>query len=115
MHRPKLFGVGVDIIELERFKKIKFLARAAELILTPAEYKQFKSHNNPAIFLASRLAVKEAVIKACPETLTYHDFEIIKAGKKPLVRLLSKQAHNYQLKVSLSHSTDYVAGFAVAF
>jgi len=108
-------GVGVDIVELKRFREIRCLSRVAELILAPTEYKRFLDHADQVAFLASRFALKEAVIKAVPSSLTYHDVEIINVEKKPYARLLNHRSKQHRLFVSLSHSTDYVAGFALAF
>ncbi len=110
----ELWGIGVDIIELKRFRVVRFLGRVAELVLSTVEYKEFVSHPDPVTYFASRFALKEAVIKASPEELHYHDFEIGKRGKKPFVKMLVPQKEACEFSVSLSHSTDYVAGFAIA-
>lgn len=115
MEKRKLSGVGVDIVELRRFKELRFLSRVAEFFLTPVELKEFASHADPISYAASRFALKEAVIKACPEDLTYRDIEITKDWKKPRVKFLGgRSSPGREILVSLSHSTDYVAGFAVA-
>ncbi|KKU78009.1 MAG: Holo-[acyl-carrier-protein] synthase [Parcubacteria group bacterium GW2011_GWA2_47_7] len=107
-------GVGVDIIEIHRFGSLCFPSRIAELVLTPIEYVEFLNHANRVMYLASRFAAKEAVIKAYPSVLTYRDIEITKDGKKPRARILSGGATHPSVLVSISHSTDYVAGFALA-
>jgi len=107
-------GIGVDIIEVKRFRAIGRLERVAELVLTEGEYREFARHPDPALHLASRFALKEAVIKACPARLTYRDIEIRKKGIKPDVRILGGLSRVSVLG-SLSHSTDYVAGFAEAY
>jgi len=108
-------GIGVDIVELNRFRTIKYLSRIAELVLTPIEYERFLAHPDQIEYLASRFALKEAVIKAYPGLLTYRDVEIIKTGKKPQARLLIKNPQVKRMLVSLSHSVDYAVGFALAF
>jgi len=112
--RKGVLGVGVDVVEFDRFKKLKRPERIAELVLTPIEYDIYIAHPATLLYLASRFAAKEAVIKAYPGELHYHDFEIIKEGKKPRVKLLIPNPFKLRMFVSLSHSTDYVAGFAVA-
>lgn len=107
-------GVGVDIIELDRFRSLRFPERIAELVLTGEEYTRYETHANALSYLASRFALKEAVIKACPGELSYHDIEIVKEGKKPRVKFLPPHENRSRMFVSLSHSTDYVAGFAVS-
>jgi holo-[acyl-carrier protein] synthase len=110
-HRSR--GVGVDIIEVRRFRTLKTIDRIAELVLTEREYDIYCGHRDPALYLASRFAAKEAVIKACPSTLTFQDIEIVKEGKKPAV-IFRRDMGVLKALVSLSHSEDYAAAFAVA-
>src|SRR3989338_3156242 len=106
-------GVGVDIVELARVKNIRFLTLFAEFFLTPAEMKSFKKHINPIGFIASRFAAKEAAIKAFPGFLSPHEIELQKNALKPTIRFCSpKKAKRYKALVSISHSTDYAAGYA---
>ena len=106
-------GVGVDIVEMERVKSIRFLGRFAEYFLTPSEITIYKKSGNPKSFIASRFAAKEATIKAFPGFLKPHDFEIQKEGKKPVVRFVSPvNEEKYKVLVSMSHSTRYAAGYA---
>ena len=107
-------GVGIDIVELDRIKGIRFLERFAEYFLRPRELKAFRKHVNPVSFVASRFALKEAVIKAFPHFLKPHDFEIVKRGKKPSIRFASRENEvRYSALVSISHSTEYAAGYAI--
>ena len=111
-----MLGIGVDIVEVDRVKNIRFLKRFAEYFLLPHEIVAFQKSADPIRFIASRFAAKEAVIKAFPGFLKPHDFEIIKNGKKPVVKFLSKEYSGaYEALVSISHSTDYAAGYAAIF
>ncbi|MEK7180797.1 MAG: 4'-phosphopantetheinyl transferase superfamily protein [Patescibacteria group bacterium] len=107
-----LSGIGVDILELKRLGKISNLLRFAEYFLNPSEIEVFKKSCDPINFIASRFAVKEAVIKAFPGSLRPHDFLIKKDGVKPVVCFLSPLAKNYKAFISISHSTQYVVGYA---
>jgi holo-[acyl-carrier-protein] synthase len=107
-------GIGVDIVELERVRGIRFLERFAEYFLTPNEMRTFADYADPIAFIASRFAAKEATIKAFPGFLSPHDFEIVKDGKKPLIRFVSDAvARRYEAAVSMAHSTEYAAGYAM--
>lgn len=107
------FGVGVDIIELARFRRMNFPDRVAELFLTPREYEKYSRHPDRVVYAASRFALKEAVIKAFPRKLTYRDIEIVKEGRKPIALITHVRESVGKIYTSLAHSTDYVAGFAV--
>jgi holo-[acyl-carrier-protein] synthase len=109
----KIMGIGTDIVELKRVQGIRFLRRFAEYFLTLGELSALETNADPIGFIASRFAAKEATIKAFPGFLKPHDFEIMKEGKKPIVRFVSPvNENNYRAVVSLAHSTDYAAGYA---
>ena len=61
-----IFGVGTDVVEIDRIRKAveRWGERFAERILSPSELKRFKSHRQPANYLAKRFAAKEAFTKA---------------------------------------------------
>ena len=61
-----IFGVGIDIVEVERIKKIhkKHGEKFARKILSNNELKNFLKDKNKIHFLAKRFAAKEAVGKA---------------------------------------------------
>ena len=108
-------GIGVDILEKKRVQNITYLERAAEYVLAPEEIKEFYERPDRVEFFASRFAVKEAVIKAFPAPLSPLDFTISKTGVKPMVVFLNPQHKQYRALVSISHSLEYVVGFAVVF
>ena len=55
-------GLGVDIVENNRFSS--FPKGALEKIFTPFELSEMERRVDKTEFLASRFAVKEAVVKA---------------------------------------------------
>ena len=61
-----IFGVGIDIVEVERIKKIhqRHAEKFARKILSNDELKNFLKNKNKIHFLAKRFAAKEAVGKA---------------------------------------------------
>ena len=106
-------GIGIDIVEISRFKKIKNLNRFLEFVLSSEEIRQFKKRKDKHAFISSRFAAKEAVIKAMPTFVTPRDFEIIKNGLKPRVRFLKSKFKKFSVLLSLSHSEDYSAAVAL--
>ncbi|WP_077620340.1 holo-ACP synthase [Bacillus sinesaloumensis] len=106
-----IIGTGIDIVELDRIKKIlhrqkKFVDR----ILTDAEKEKFLqlSETRKVEFLAGRFAVKEAYSKAVGtgigESLSFLDIEVLsdEKGKPVLTKPISQKAH-----LSITHSKDY--------
>ena len=61
-----IFGVGTDVVEIERIKKAleRFGERFAIRVLCDPELKRFRAHKQPAAYLAKRFAAKEAFAKA---------------------------------------------------
>lgn len=109
---PEICGIGVDILELERVRKIPDLRRFAEYFLNHSELKELARQTDPVRFVASRFSAKEAVIKAFPGFLRPHEFEIRKNGVKPVVHFITAAGARYKAAISISHSTHYVVGYA---
>lgn len=117
----KNIAVGVDIEEIERFnvdfkKRKNFLER----IFTKKELKYCLSKNNPSPHLAARFAGKEAVYKAVfslkRKGIDFKDIEIIKeSAGMPTVKIREKSLKSYRISLSITHSKDIAAAFAVIY
>jgi holo-[acyl-carrier protein] synthase len=121
-----IVGIGVDIAETERFERIyaRFGFRIAHRILTNNELKEFDRRKNPATYLATRFAAKEAAAKALGTgfgvALGYKSIEVSndKSGK-PLLHFTdgaSKIANQKQVAsifVSLSDEKHYVVAMVI--
>ena len=59
----KIFGIGVDILEIARFDTINIVAFTKK-ILSIKEYTDFKNSHNKNLFLAKTFSIKESVSKA---------------------------------------------------
>ena len=60
-----IIGTGIDIVEIDRFKKIKDLKGIAKKILHTNELEEFnKIAKDQTKFLAKKFAFKEAFVKA---------------------------------------------------
>ena len=61
-----IFGVGTDVVEIERIRKVlgRFGDKFAQRVLCESELKRFRGHRLPASYLAKRFAAKEAFTKA---------------------------------------------------
>ncbi|WP_428910560.1 holo-ACP synthase [Niallia sp. Krafla_26] len=104
-------GIGLDIVEIKRIKKIlqrhqKFVDR----ILTEQEKEKYKglTGHRQIEFLAGRYAAKEAFSKAIGtgigEKVSFLDIEIENDQYgKPLIR----KPVNQGIHLSISHSSDY--------
>jgi holo-[acyl-carrier protein] synthase len=121
-----IIGIGIDIIEIERIKKSvdsydeKFLNK----IYTKRELDYCLSKPNKYQHLAARFAAKEAVYKAISSisglVVGWKNIEIFnEPNGMPVVKLSGKVkeilSHDRELKISISHSRDYVACVAIVY
>ena len=116
-----IFGIGVDIVDLDRIKKIysKYGDKFAYKILNENEIKGFNSVKNKSSFLAKRFAAKEAIGKAfgigilngflLKNISIYHD----ELGK-PMARLSSRKGFDLYLDKEIHISISDEKKFAVA-
>lgn len=117
-----LWGVGVDIENIEKFAKKDILANRFFLnkIYTAKELKYCLAKKSPAKHLAARYAGKEAVFKAYSslgkKITDYKKIEIINLKRgSPLVRIHNASANLFDTKISLSHCTDKAIAFVIVF
>ena len=121
-----VLGLGIDIIEIARIKKSidnygdKFLDK----VFTDEEIKYCNSKFNKFQHYAARFAAKEAVYKALAsgwqEGLRWKDIEIQNDNSgmpsiKPSGKLKTFLSENTQLRISISHSYNYVTSVAIIF
>ena len=121
-----VLGVGIDIIEIERIKKSieKYSDRFLNKVFTSEEIKYCNSKFNKYQHFAARFAAKEAVYKALTsgwkEGLRWKDIEIQNdASGMPSInsrgKLQSFLSGDTQLRISISHSQNYVTSVAIIF
>jgi len=119
-------GVGVDIIEIERFKRSieRRGRRLLEKIFTDEELEYCLSMKNPYPHLASRFCAKEAILKSlglgigCGVSLK--DIEIyLNENGKPNVRTeripkrFAEKLGKFSIHISLSHSRNHAVAMAI--
>ena len=121
-----VIGIGIDIIEIDRIKSSietygdKFLSK----IYTPVEIDYCNSKANKFQHFAARFAAKEAVYKALAtgwqKDMYWQDIEIINQPMgMPEANLKGKLktflSDDKDLKISLSHSNNYVTCVAIIY
>lgn len=121
-----VLGIGVDIIEIERIKESveRFGEHFLNKIFTKNELSYCIEKANKYQHLAARFAAKEAVYKAIASSwqpnISWHDIEIFNEPTglplvKPKGKLKDFLADDKSLKISMSHSRDYVACVAIIY
>jgi holo-[acyl-carrier protein] synthase len=121
-----VIGIGIDIIEIDRIRDSveKFGDRFLNKIYTQKELDYCLKKKYKYQHLAARFAAKEAVYKALATgwdaDVSWQNIEISnEANGMPIVTLQGKLKKFLQkgkdLKISMSHSRDYVACMAIIF
>ena len=121
-----IYGIGTDLVDLERIKKMKSLSAFANKILGDQELKKFaemKEGRNHS-YLGKQFAAKEAFVKALgtgfKDPVFPKDIQILRNSLgKPEV-LLSGGAKSYvdslgitKSHVSLADESNHLLAFAV--
>ena len=122
----KIIGIGVDIIENNRFKTLIKKKKFINRICSPKEINNLKKKNNKISYLSKRFSAKEAFVKALGSgfrnKLCFNDISILndKRGKpyflfnQKIKNILRKKYKLIKFKAHLSlsdekkHSISYV-------
>ncbi len=111
-----IIGIGVDIIEVERIRKLaekspRFLTR----VFTSEEIKYSNGKKNKFQHLAARFAAKEAFFKALGKKINWTDVGVINLPSgKPELALKREGSFSFDRSyVSLSHLQDYAIAYVV--
>ena len=108
-------NVGIDIVEIKRFKKKIFSENITfyKKIFLQSEIDYCNKFKFPYEHFAGKFAIKEAVIKSIDEKIMPLDIEISYKNSKPQIKL--KNFHSkYLFKISMSHEKDYAIAIAIA-
>ena len=122
----KIFGIGVDIVENNRFKKLIKKKKFINRICSSREIINFKKNNKKISYLSKRFSAKEAFVKALGSgfrnKICFNDISILndKSGKpyflfnQKIKNILKKKYKLIKFKSHLSlsdekkHSISYV-------
>lgn len=121
-----IFGIGIDIIEIERIQKSieKFNHIFLNKIYTETELQYCLNKKNKFQHFAARFAAKEAIAKALAtgwsKGFRWKDIEIYnEISGMPNVRLHGNLkdflGNDKLLKITMSHSENYVTCFAIIY
>jgi len=113
-----IYGVGIDIVKIERMKKVveKWGRKFLDRVFTESEISYSYKKKDPYLSLAVRFAAKEAFIKAIGPValISLADIEVVNVETgKPILKVkgriedffnekLIKRAH-----LTLSHEDEY--------
>lgn len=121
-----IFGIGTDIVEVERIRKLDSLEKFADKILSLNELEVFKSQidEKKVTFLAKQFAAKEAVSKALGtgigKDIRFNQIEILRnSDGKPylnddgMITTIFNDLGITKTHVSLSDEKKYALAFVI--
>jgi holo-[acyl-carrier protein] synthase len=118
-----LFGLGIDVIEAARMRRLlERLPRAYERLFSPQERTYCDAFSDPWPHYAARFAAKEAVGKALGIGIigfVWRDVEVLSGGK-PVVALhggvgeIARRLGVTRIELSLSHTGGVAYAAAAA-
>ena len=109
-------GIGIDIIDVERFRKkifkqnIKFYQR----IFLESEIKYCLRFKSSYEHFAAKFAIKESVIKSIPDKTAFLDIQTSHSKYGPTIRLLGKKAKKYSFLCSVSHEKKFAIAVVIS-
>ena len=111
------FGIGTDIIDIMRFKvkPLKTNQKFYKKIFSDSEIKYCQKFRSSYEHFAGKFAIKESVIKAIPEKISFLDISTSHSKCKPKILLNNELNRKYRFLVSVSHEKDYAISFVMAF
>ncbi len=109
-----IFGIGIDIVEIQRFKNLHALSPFFKRVYTEKELDYCLGFSEPSSHLAAIFAGKEAVTKAIGEKalVSMKSIEILH-DENGLPKAMVCQLPEIKILLSLSHSTEHAVAIAL--
>ena len=121
-----IFGIGTDIVEVERIKNLSSISKFAKKILSQKELNTFNSLNKDQkiYFLSKQFAAKEAISKALGtgigHEISLKNIEILRDEKgKPFFNAINELSAYLSIlgitktHVSLSDESNYAIAMVI--
>lgn len=108
------FGIGVDIVEINRFKKLDFekKKRFYKKTFSKDEIKYCLKYKDAYRHFAGKFALKEAVIKSTNLKINLSDILTGYEQGKPIVNISHK--NQYKFLVSITHEKNYAIAVVIS-
>jgi len=110
----KNIGVGIDIVEIARFKKMSYDSNKSfyKKIFTLSEIKYCTKFNEPYKHFAGKFAIKEAVQKSISKNVKLSDIVTAHKKSKPIVSI--KGNKQYGFVASVSHERTHAIAIVLS-
>ncbi|MCD4780271.1 MAG: holo-ACP synthase [Candidatus Omnitrophica bacterium] len=112
-----ILGVGIDIIEIEKIKKVidRWGDHFLNHVFHEEEIAYALKHKNSEQHFAARFAAKEAVYKAIPKNkkIGWKDIKILNDEEGRPYCQVNADKFNNNILISISHSDHYAVANAI--
>ena len=114
MKMMEIFNIGIDIVNIERFKKKEYAKNKKfyQKIFTNSEIRYCLGFKNSSEHFAGKFAIKEAVRKSVKEKIPFNKILTMHKNSKP--RIVLKMKLNYEFLVSMSHEANMAVAIVIA-
>jgi len=114
MKMMEIFNIGIDIVNIERFKKKEYAKNKKfyQKVFTNSEIKYCLKFKNSSEHFAGKFAIKEAVRKSVKEKIPFNKILTMHKNSKP--RIVLKMKLKYEFLVSVSHEANIALAIVIA-
>ena len=114
MKMMEIFNIGIDIVNIERFKKKEYAKNKKfyQKIFSKSEIEYCLEFKNSSEHFAGKFAIKEAVRKSVKEKIPFNKILTMHKNSKP--RIVLKMKLNYEFLVSVSHEANIALAIVIA-
>ena len=114
MKMMEIFNIGIDVINIERFRKKEYTKNKKfyQKIFSKSEIEYCLEFKNSSEHFAGKFAIKEAVRKSVKEKIPFNKILTMHKNSKP--RIVLKMKLNYEFLVSVSHEANIALAIVIA-
>jgi len=106
-----IYGIGVDIVKIDRFAKLP--EKFSSMVLGLQEYQEYLNRDKCHKYLASRFAGKEAFIKAFGKATSLDGIQILNGSSGAPYVECRLMPHDMNAFISISDEEDSVVACVV--
>ena len=102
MKNTQNIGIGIDVIDVNRFKKIPYVKKTTFYTknFTKSEIDYCLRYRDSYLHFAAKFAIKEATVKSMKKKLNLLDIETSHIKQKPTIKLRGDNNHSFLVSVS---------------
>ena len=108
------FGIGIDISDIDKFKKIPFETNKDfyKKLFNESEIKYCLKFKHPYSHFAGKFALKEATKKSINHSISMKKIKSSHSNSKPKISIINKK--KYSFMASLSHENNLAVAVVIS-